>query len=705
MITPIALACCLLTQGPDPTRAASEVAAPPAWSVTPAPLSAHAEALARHRHTVPGPRVLPDPARLAKARHKTVVRAVYGYYPFWLQDLASLRWEALTHIAWFSIELDAQGLVTATHGWPDTEAVQTAHAAGVRVDLAFTLFSGSGVLALCSDPGLRQTAITNMIDLMEAGDADGISVDFEGLVADTRDHFTAFITELRAGLDARGHTTAELSIAGPAVDWNQNFDLPALLDQIDWFFIMGYDYFWSGSAYAGPTGILRVTEDWDHATGWSAIRSIARYTSLVPAGRRRQILYGVPYYGREWTTASGDKGAAALSNVGSVTYSQAQAALAAGRVRQWDEGTRTPWYAWQDAGTWHQVYYDDAESLGHKYALAWNQDLGGVGMWALNHDTGHTALWDLLETWFGAAPAHPLGHRENPIPITAFPFHDERDTAEGPSQYFNYYSCNPSLAEYGREWVYQLDLCQPGVLTATVPAYPGDDPDPDLHLLGGPTEDACLARAHTDLGATLSPGRYLLTVDTYVEIPLELEGPYALDVTFAPEAGSEPCASHLTCQAGQCLCTDGALTDCGSACVDTTSDPLHCGGCGLRCPDDAACVASECQPAPPGPDASTPPDAADATDLPCCPCPDEGCGCAAGGPGARGDGPSRDRVPLVPLLVLVCLMALLGPRLRSARAQAARSEGPATRPLSPRQRAPATGSAPWCGPPRPGRSA
>ncbi|MBN2494313.1 MAG: hypothetical protein JXR96_06980, partial [Deltaproteobacteria bacterium] len=54
--------------------------------------------------------------------------------------------------------------------------------------------------------------------------------------------------------------------------------------------------------------------------------------------------------------------------------------------------------------------------------------------------------------------------------------------------------------------------------------------------------------------------------------------------------GSGHCA--LSCQAG--------LSDCGGTCVDTASDPLHCGGCagagGVSCESDQACVASICTP-------------------------------------------------------------------------------------------------------------
>lgn len=615
---------------------------------TPGPYtSVHHAEMVRHRDEVAPQRTLPTTGRLKHGAQKTVNRVVYGYYPFWIQDLTTLRWEALTHLAWFSVELDELGNVDATHGWPDTTTVQAAHAAGVRVDLSFTLFSGNGVLTLCSVEANRNRAIANMIDLMEDGDADGISVDFEGLVAGTGPHLTTFLTALRAALDLRGHPTAEISVAGPAVDWNDNFDLPALLDQIDYFFIMGYDYFWSGSANAGPTGILRVTPAWRSAASWSAIRTIAHYTSLIPADRRHQIIYGVPYYGREWTTTSGVMGAATIANVGSVTYSAARAAVATGQTRQWDPDTRTPWYAWQDGSTWHQVYYDDAESLAHKYQLALDEDLGGVGIWALNHDAPYTDLWDLLETTFGAEQPAPEGHRANPIRITTFPFDDTRDTTNGPSQYFNHYSCRPDLDEYGREWVYRVDVCQPGILAAHVPGYPGDDPDPDLHLLSGPDQDACIDRAHTDLTASIGPGTYLLTVDTYVSNAIEMEGTYDLSVTFTPEAGSEGCAGHLVCDAGDCLCATPGETDCATLCADLQTDHDHCGACQHPCAADETCEDGLCVGAPQS-DAGVTPDAStDATELPCCGCPDKGCGCQAAAPDAG--------LPVMALLLLLLL--------------------------------------------------
>ena len=350
------------------------------------------------------------------------------------------------------------------------------------------------------------------------------------------------------------------------------------------------------------------------------------------------------------------------SHVGSVTYSAARALLAGGKTRSWDAGICNPAIIWQEGGVWHQVWYDDEQSLACKFDLVKQQGIGGMGYWALGYDNGYSEVWDALEAHF-AAPA-PLGEgsRENPIRINSFPYSDARNTATGGFRYFNYYSCRTDLAEYGREFVYQLDLCQPGSLTATVP----DDAnvDPDIHLLSGLREDTCLARAHLTFTQNVTPGRYYLVVDTYVESPIELEGPYTLDVTFAPSGGT-PCPAGTTCDAGQCVC-DGGLLWCEDACVDTDSSAAHCGGCNLPCDPPDTCIGGQCLGEEPdagpdgdtdsgadtGPDTET--DGETDTDQPCDTCTTTTkCACRAAGGGAA---------PLPSALLLIAL--LLGLALR-----------------------------------------
>ncbi len=53
------------------------------------------------------------------------------------------------------------------------------------------------------------------------------------------------------------------------------------------------------------------------------------------------------------------------------------------------------------------------------------------------------------------------------------------------------------------------------------------------------------------------------------------------------------CGTGQRCSAGACVC-DGARTACGSSCVDVTSNPNNCGGCGHTCDAGKTCNSGAC---------------------------------------------------------------------------------------------------------------
>lgn len=81
---------------------------------------------------------------------------------------------------------------------------------------------------------------------------------------------------------------------------------------------------------------------------------------------------------------------------------------------------------------------------------------------------------------------------------------------------------------------------------------------------------------------------------------------------------------------------DQGLTDCAGTCVDLDSDPTHCGGCYLACPEGETCQAGVCQ--------------ADRKDAREVPGDSSGCGCSAA-PGRK-----------IPAMFLLALALLLGYR-------------------------------------------
>ncbi len=519
-----------------------------------------------------------------------VEKIVYGYYPYWVSGYDELNWELLTHVAWFAVSMGSDGSATNTNGWPSswTGLVDTAHANNVRVDVTFTLFSGSGIDTLVNSAANRANAISTIIDAIDSGNADGAAIDFEGVPASAATGFETFLSELRAEMDLAGLTDKQISVAGPAVDWSGAFDLAAILPSIDIYFIMGYGYFWSGSGHAGPTGILLTDDFWRTYTGNSQLRTMADYGSQVSEVERAKIVMGVPYYGREWTTDGDSLGAATYADVGSVTYSSAMNDLAdPGISRLWDDHSLGPWYAFQDGVSWHQVYYDDEESLAWKYRLVNEQGLGGIGIWALRYDGDHTALWDEIEAAFAGDFTPHEGDKDEPIPVTDFPFDDNRDTSDHAAGgcFFNFYSGAQDVDEWGREFVYRVEICHDGELMATVDGD-GGGVDNDVHILTDLSQNACVARGNNSASFEVSPGTYYVVVDTYVDDAVLQGGPFDL-LLEGIGIPNPQCPEGLVCEDGECIDPDeepdgGDDTDAGddSGCYEVTEKVNTC-GCNL----------------------------------------------------------------------------------------------------------------------------
>ncbi|RMF08494.1 MAG: T9SS C-terminal target domain-containing protein [Candidatus Neomarinimicrobiota bacterium] len=322
-------------------------------------------------------------------------RTVFGYHPYWEgTNWQDYNYDLLTTVAYFSAEVNSSGQLTHLHGWPVTGLINAAHAHGVKVVLCATLFNSSSMETLLSSADRRQTLITNLLSQVQAGQADGVNIDFEGLPASQKQNMVQFITDLTTTF----HTQipgSEVTLAMPAVDWNHAWDYSALAGIADGLFIMGYDYHWSGSS---TTGAVAPLTGGTYNVSWS----VSDY--LASTGNRAdKLILGVPYYGIEWPAVSSSPGAATTGTGSSKIYNTA-VVLAATYGRNWDTNSQTPWYAYSSGG-WHQGWYDDAQSLELKYDLALSQNLQGVGIWALGYDHGRQELWDLLASVFsGSGP-------------------------------------------------------------------------------------------------------------------------------------------------------------------------------------------------------------------------------------------------------------------------------------------------------------
>ena len=97
--------------------------------------------------------------------------------------------------------------------------------------------------------------IQNLLQKVTDKNADGIDIDFELLPYSQRDNLVLFMQELTESFNSILEDPI-ITMATPAVDWSNAWDYDQLAQITDGLFIMGYNYFYSGSSTAGPVSPL-----------------------------------------------------------------------------------------------------------------------------------------------------------------------------------------------------------------------------------------------------------------------------------------------------------------------------------------------------------------------------------------------------------------------------------------------------------------
>jgi spore germination protein YaaH len=337
-------------------------------------------------------------------------REVFGYLPYWFRSRwGQLDYSLVSTIAYFSGEVSSDGSVGNTNGWPkypgDPAAaadvinmINAAHAKGVRVVLCFTNFDGAQIQAIVSTPSACEAFIQQSLAIVKAGNADGININFEGILSTSRDYLTQFMIALADSF----HTLlpgSQVSCAPTDFDTRQgDWDLVALNPALDLFFFQGYGYHYAGGAASGPVGLLPNTSFWG-STNISTLINVV--LSKIPTDK---VLLGLPHFGYRWPTTGPDANSL-TSGTGVAFYYPDALGYISTYGRQWDALALNPWYRYQVGPQWYQGWYDDPESMSYKYQFAILRNLKGIGMWSLGMDGPNHDIWDMLARYFADTTA------------------------------------------------------------------------------------------------------------------------------------------------------------------------------------------------------------------------------------------------------------------------------------------------------------
>ncbi|WP_067845575.1 glycosyl hydrolase family 18 protein [Alicyclobacillus mali (ex Roth et al. 2021)] len=295
-----------------------------------------------------------------------------------LQDVSDL-----TYVCAFSYRVQPTGDLDAPK---DRSMLDAAAKFQIAPMATLTNFNGNRFNPDLAHAILHSTALANrvvdqIVRVCEEKGYRGVNVDFEHMPPGDRAAYTAFIRTLGKVLRPRG---LSLSLAlGPKTSdeagapWMGAFDYAALGDEADFVMLMTYEWGWVGGPPMPVAPVDRVASVLEYATG-----------TIDP----KKILMGMTLYGYDWPLPymKGKTRAASIAN------NDAQNLAIAERVPvEWDLKAASPHFAYETAGTKHEVWYDDALSAAVKLALVDAYGLRGVSLWVLGNE--FPQLWYLLK--------------------------------------------------------------------------------------------------------------------------------------------------------------------------------------------------------------------------------------------------------------------------------------------------------------------
>jgi spore germination protein len=335
----------------------------------------------------------------ARTNHLNPAIKVFGWHPYWMKDAyQSYQFELLSHVAWFSYNIDSTGHhdnpVQMSQWKSDSALMKAAHDKHCKVLLTVTNFSASGNRALLTNRNLQATLMDDLIRLLEENNGDGIDLNFENIPDGQKDNMTAFVLELSRRLKT-ANRNYELTLVLPAYYGEKTCDLSRLSGAIDWFIVTGYDYYGPFSKTDGPVAPL-----FDPNGGQHIRQSVFRYLQL--GVKREQLILGLPYYGALWTGTKGAGGDTTFQ----VTRQMYRDVRANHRneIPQYDKERWGAYYSGLDpvTGTFEKCWFDDTLTLKRKFDWVIEEQLAGVGLWALGYDNGYPELWELIENRYAA---------------------------------------------------------------------------------------------------------------------------------------------------------------------------------------------------------------------------------------------------------------------------------------------------------------
>ncbi len=223
-----------------------------------------------------------------------------------------------------------------------------------------------------------------LIDMTVQKGYAGVDIDFEYILAEDRDVFTAFVRRVAEAMREIGKQTsvalAPKQSAGQKGLLYEGKDYRGLGEAADYVLLMTYEW---GYTYGPPMAVAPVFQ----------VRKVVDYAiTEIP---KEKIRLGIPNYGYDWPLPF-EQGVTKAKTIGNVEA--VQIAAAQGAEILFDEKSQSPYFNYEENGIWHEVWFEDVRSMQAKFDLIKEYGLNGAGYWQIMRF--FRANWMLLASQF-----------------------------------------------------------------------------------------------------------------------------------------------------------------------------------------------------------------------------------------------------------------------------------------------------------------
>ncbi len=332
-------------------------------------------------------------ALFAAGERRNATRSISagGYaYPFISPWVLEQTLPFLSELLVFSYGFTGEGEVLAPAYGEDDWMIAEANNYGTRPILTLTPFGEDGnfnnrlIHSVVNSEEYKDNLIRNLLEVMEEKGYQGVDIDFEYILAEDRDAFTAFVQDVTAAMQGNGYRTS-VALAPKTSSEQKGLlyegkDYRALGEAADHVLLMTYEW---GYTYGPPMAVAPLNQ----------VRRVVEYAlTQIPA---EKIDLGIPNYGYDWPLpyVRGTTRAATINNVQAVRI-----AVENGAEIRFDDVAESPYFTYTENGVEHEVWFEDVRSLLAKFELIKEYGLRGCGYWQIMQ--WFRANWLLLQDQF-----------------------------------------------------------------------------------------------------------------------------------------------------------------------------------------------------------------------------------------------------------------------------------------------------------------